>query len=51
MKLKKKIIILAIISILFTGCFSNSDTTKKFINKVEKAKKYYLTGELEVINN
>ena len=35
----------------FTGCFKNNDESKKFIKKVEKTKSYYLSGELEIINN
>ena len=35
-----------------TGCFGkNSNSVDKFIKKVEKVKSYYLTGELEIINN
>lgn len=37
---------------LITGCFGkNSNSVDKFIQKVEKTKNYYLTGELEIINN
>lgn len=37
---------------LITGCFGkNSNSVDKFIKKVEKVKNYYLTGELEIINN
>ena len=37
---------------LITGCFGkNSNSVDKFIKKVEKVKSYYLTGELEIINN
>ena len=37
---------------LITGCFcKNSNSVDKFIKKVEKVKNYYLTGELEIINN
>lgn len=48
---KKKIILMFICFTLFTGCFGNKDVSKKFINKIEKTKSYYLTGTLEILNN
>lgn len=53
MKIKQLIGLLFIsCCFLFTGCFgNNSDSLKKFIKKIDKSKSYYLTGELEIINN
>lgn len=53
MKNKIKAIILFTFScFLFTGCFGkNDDSINKFIKKVDKSKSYYLTGELEIVNN
>ena len=41
-----------LICCFITGCFGNNNNgIEKFIKKVEKTKNYYLTGELEIINN
>ncbi len=50
---KKVILLLSIISVfLISGCFSKKgDVLNKFLKKVNKADNYYLTGDLEIINN
>ena len=49
--MKKKILYLLLIPFLITGCFNKGGDTNKFINKVNKSKQYYLTGNLEIVNN
>ena len=53
MKKKILLIVFTMCFLLTTGCFGNGskNVTKSFKKKVEKAKNYYLTGELEIINN
>ena len=52
MKLKKRVLILLCGCFLLTGCFGkSSNSVDKFIKKVNKAKNYYLTGNLQIINN
>ena len=48
---KKLIYLLIVIPFILTGCFNKKSTVDKFIQKVSNAKKYYLTGNLEIINN
>lgn len=52
--MKKKILCCALLSlILLTGCSKNGekDIVKSLENKIEKAKAYYLKGEMEIISN
>ena len=49
--MKKKILIFLMGSLIFTGCFNKESSESKFIKNVEKAKSYYLSGELQIINN
>ena len=53
--MKKKVILLvSILSIfLMSGCFSKKGDglLNQFLKKVNKADNYYLTGDLEIINN
>ncbi len=52
--MKKKIFEIVMLCCLFsTGCFGKgkTDITNTLIQKVEKAKSYHVTGELEIINN
>ncbi len=52
MKKKLLILIVMICFLITTGCFNGSkDVAKNFKKKVDKAKGYYLTGEMEIINN
>lgn len=46
------LIILTISCFVFTGCFGGkNDIIADFKKKVEKTKSYYITGELEIMNN
>ena len=53
--MKKKILLFAMVfvSLLVVGCgkFGSKDLIKDFEKKVNSSKGYYLTGELEIINN
>lgn len=49
--MKRKIICLLIIPFILTGCFNKEGAVDKFIKKVNNSKKYYLTGDLEIVNN
>lgn len=52
--MKRKILCTIILCCVFvTGCFGkgNKDIVKTLTEKIEKAKSYHVTGELEIINN
>ncbi|HPF83503.1 MAG TPA: outer membrane lipoprotein carrier protein LolA [Bacilli bacterium] len=52
--MKNKLFIIIVVSLLFlTGCGNKSenDIYKKFKNKIENTKSYYLTGTLELMSN
>ena len=52
--MKRKILCTIILCCVFvTGCFGkgNKDIVKILTEKIEKAKSYHVTGELEIINN
>ena len=53
-RVKKKLFGIGMLCcLLATGCFGkgNKDITNTLIEKIEKAKSYHITGELEIINN